>query len=418
MTRGFGFALLTLGILASVVGGIGTAIAIGQMNRGGPGMLIPFILLDAFGVTCLILAVVVLNRAATKQKATVATGGPGRYVPNTGVVHELDNTPYMVVYTPPVKGKHAKPSVLTFSTECACKGEFQMTVETWFDKMCKRLGIATEVQTGDEKFDDECYIRSDTPEFTAAYLTDPVKRIAILDLRRFNFKDVSLTDGKLTAKWTGFNPDTDDRPDLNADVAARLLILARNLPAEQPEFAHRTGAHRKLGQFVLWTGLILFALTAIGIAAFPPVETGELLFRAAAVLLAWPLFAYISAYLLSGTSRSHNAWGALMLGSLLLFPPGCAGTIGLLNGLLDSSPEVAHDALITDKYTTRSKNKTNYNVRVASWRDPGETVSFRVSSSEYGTVAPGRSQMHVVTRAGWLGVEWIKSKRVVSKPKP
>jgi hypothetical protein len=417
MKRGLGLVLLALGVLATVVGAIGTVVAITDPKPAAPALTVVFATLAAVGVGLLVGAVVILRR--TKPFGAAPPAGPaGRYIPNVGVEHELDGTPYTVLYTPPVKGKNAKPSVLTISTAAACGGEFQMSVETWFDKMCKRLGIATEVQTGDDQFDDECYVRSDAPEFTAAYLADPVKRIAILDLRRFGFKEVTLDGGKLSAKWTGFDPTAHDRPELTADVAARLLLLARNLPAEQPEFANRTGSRRRFWQGALWVGLIGFALTALAVFRFTPVETADLLARAAAVLLAWPVFAYLSAYLLSGTSRSHNAWGGLMLGSLLLFPVGCAGAVDLLNGLLDGSPEAVHDALIVEKYTTKSKNSTNYHVRVASWRDPGETVSFRVEANEYGAITPHRSRLRVATRGGALGVEWVKSKRVDANPRP
>jgi hypothetical protein len=136
------------------------------------------------------------------------------------------------------------------------------------------------------------------------------------------------------------------------------------------------------------------------------------------VLLAWPVFAYLSAFLLSGTSRSHLAWAKLMTGSLILFPLGAGGTIGLLNGALDDSAPVANDAVIVEKYTSRSKNTTKYHVRCASWRPGGGTISFEIDSADYPAVAPHRSKMVVVTHAGGLGVEWLKSRHLEVAPKP
>jgi hypothetical protein len=335
------------------------------------------------------------------------------YSANKAVEEELDGVPYTVRYTPPVKGKHAKPSVLTISTDVDCDHEFDMVVEKWFDKFCKKLGVAVEVQTGDDKFDDECYIRTDSPAFTAAYLADPVKRIAILDLRRFGFLDVTLKDGTLSATWSGFDPDKHHRDDLSAEVAARLVLLARDLPAEKPEFAERTGGRRRVWQVVLWVFLAGFALTLLSLIAYSPTHGSDLLLLALPVLLVgWPAFAVLSAWLVRGTSRSHYTWGWLMLGSLFLFPVGSAGAVSLLNGVLDVSNGTTHDAVINEKYTTRSKGKTKYHVRVQSWRDAGDTESFQVGFNEFQAVTPNKSKVVVVTRSGGLGIEWIESKRV------
>ena len=93
------------------------------------------------------------------------------------------------------------------------------------------------------------------------------------------------------------------------------------------------------------------------------------------------------------------------------------GSIAGLNGLLDNSPVVQHEATIVRKYTSRAKNSTNYHVECKSWRDPAETERFQISSSEYQNVREGQSQMLVTTHAGGLGIEWIQFKRVGPPPK-
>jgi hypothetical protein len=162
--------------------------------------------------------------------------------------------------------------------------------------------------------------------------------------------------------------------------------------------------------------LIGFALTATSLFTYTPIRTIDLLVRALAVLLLWPVFAYLSGWVLSGTSRSHLAWSGLIAGSLILFPLGSGGTTGLLNGALDDSPDTVHDAVIVEKYTSKSKNKTNYHVRVASWLPDGGTISYQVSAGEYNAIVPHRSKLVVTTRAGWLGVEWLRSRRVDARP--
>lgn len=416
MSRPLAVILILAGILLNVVGILVIVLAAQQMPRGGGmGPLFAGLAVEVAGVGMLVAGIVGLRRARLAAMMPPAgTTEPVLYIPHKEVTLELDGSPYTVLYTPPVPGKHPRPSVLRISTPAPnASGEFHMSPQTWFDRTCKRFGIAVEIETGDEVFDAECYVRSDTPEFAAAYLGDSIKRVAILDLRRMGFPEVLLTNGVLTASWTGFNPKANHKPELSIDTAARLLILARNLPEHRPEFEHRTGSHRKKWQAALWLGLIGFALTMLSLIAFPPVDTLDLLSRALVVfVVALPAFAYVSAVLIRGSSTSHNAWGALMVGAIFLLPLGSVGSTALLNGASDESPLVVHNAVITEKYTTRNKNRTNYHVRVASWRAPGETLSYRVSQTEFNAVTPHQSQMVVTTRAGAIGIEWLASRHI------
>jgi hypothetical protein len=414
--RGVALFLIALGVVLGLVGLVGTIVVVQQLAAGGDHtLLIVFLILAFVGVGLLVGGVALYRHARSiGSPPAVVDGKVGVYTPKVPVVGELGGVPYTVLYTPPVPGKHPTPSSLRLSVPVDAAGEFHMSPETWFDRLCKRLGIAVEIQTGDATFDAECYVRSDAVEFTQEYLTDPVKRIAILDVRRLGFPEVILKDRTVTAVWTGFNPARHDKPDLTADAAARLVLLARDLPLHKPEFDHRTGQHRQQWQVSLWVFLVAFALTALSLIAYPPTWGSELFGTAALVFVPGTLlFAYLSARLLRGTSTSHYAWAALMLGAVLLFPAGSMGTVGLLNGALDDSPQVTHTAVIVEKYTTRSKNTTKYHVKCVSWRKPGGgTESFQINSADYNAVVENRSKMVVTTRAGALGVEWLVSKHV------
>lgn len=366
------------------------------------------------GVGALIGAIVVLRR--TKPITGIqpaADGSSGSFAADATETAELDGTAYTVHYQTPIKGKNGRPSSLVVATTVPTDGEFRITGETGFDRLCKSVGLAVEIQADDPDFDDTCYVRTDAVEFTQAYLADPIKRVAVVDLRRLGFPEVCLADRRIEARWVGFDPLKDDRPDLTADAAARLILLSRNLPEPQPEFAARTGTWRKRWQVVLWLSLLAFALTIFSLFAYTPLHFWSLLVRAAVPLfVGLPAFAFISAVLLRGTSRSHTAWGALMFGAIPLFPPGAIGTAALVNGMTDGSPPVPHDARIVRKYTTKSKNTTNYHVECQSWSEPGKTMSFRVGSAEYERVVEGQSHLRVTTRAGSLGVEWLVSKQL------
>jgi hypothetical protein len=418
MSRGFAAFLIVLGCFLGVIGMICTIIGLQQLPGRGVALLSAGLVIAVTGAV-LLVAALAFHRRARKAGMTSAADGPtAMFVPNVAETHELDGAPYTVLYTPPVPGKHPRPSVLRISTPAATsRGEFHMAPETWFDRVCKRFALTTEIATGDPEFDAECYVRSDTPEFAAAYLADPVKRVAVLDLRRLGFPEVVLRDGTLTASWVGFNPGVHGQPELPADTAARLVILARNLPEHRPEFDHRVGAHRTTWQIALWVFLLAFALTMLSLIAYPLVNASDLLVPSLVVLFAGlPSFAFVAAFLLRGTSTSHRAWGGLMLGAVFLFPVGSFGSVALVNGGLDDSPAVDNRAEIIAKWTTKSKGTTRYHVRCTSWLAPGRTESFQVSAAEFNAVVPLKSHLVVTTHAGALGAEWMKSKRVAAQP--
>jgi len=412
MARLSALFLLVFGGFVTLFGVLGVVAAFAV--RGGKAL--PLAVAIGVAVVGLLLvrwAVRIMRRTTPLGGATPAGGAAGAYSGDSSDTFELDGSPWTVAYTTPIRGKNGRPSKLVIHTPADCTHEFHITGETGFDRLAKNIGLAVEVQTGDPDFDGVCYVRTDTPAFTEAYLTDPIKRVAVVDLRRLGFPEVRLAKGRVEANWTGFDAEKHDRPDLTADAAARLVLLARNLPAPQPEFDLRTGGWRRTWQYILWPALLLFALTIFALIPFTPLAFGQIVWRAAGpLLLGVPAFGVVAATLLRGSSRSHGAWGALMIGALLMFPPGAIGTTALVNGVTDTSPPVVHDAPIVRKYTTKSKDSTNYHVECPSWRVPGETDSFGVSHSEYGRVVVGRSKLRATTRAGGLGVEWLVSKEV------
>ncbi len=415
MARIGAFFLLIIGGLLLTIGLIGTVVTIVDFANGRvkPGLLFGFAVVDVIGLAMLIGGIRVFRRTKPIGSGWTHKHDSGVYLADLPDTRVMDGSPYTVLYTTPIPGKNGRPSSLKVTTPVDMAGEFQIVRETWFDRLGKRLGLAAEIQTGDEDFDKTCYVRSDTPVFAEAYLADPVKRVAILDMRRLGFPDVSLKNGEVSVTWIGFNATQHDRPELADDAAARIILLSRNLPKPQPEFEHHTGEQRRRSQWFLWVGLIIFALTFIAAIVYRPIRGSDLFQRTLLIAaIAWPAFVFTAGLLLRGTSTSHYAWGWLVFASLFMFPLGCAGTIALLNATLDESPAVTHHAKIVEKYTTKSKNSTNYHVRCASWREPGETESFSVTRNEYGTIMVNQSDMVVTARAGRFGLEWLVSKQV------
>lgn len=345
-----------------------------------------------------------------------STAGP--YPANVPDTRNMDGLPYTVLYTPPKTGRRPEPSQLQVSAPVCIACEFQIVRETAFDRWAKRSGLAVEIQTGDEVFDGACYVRSDHPAFAAAYLADPVKRGAILEMRRLGFSDLTLKNGELSVVRPGFDPAKDDRPNLAADAAAQLVLMGRKLPSREPAFDESSAGRRKAWLWVLWSLLAVFNTPAVFLPAYLPMSPWEAVAKAAGVtVLGLLAFAALAAVLLRGTSTSHLTWGRLVLWSAVLFPAGAFTTVVLVNGATDTSPEVVHDLMIVGKYTTSGGKGggKGYHVTCASWRSPGDTESFSVASSDYDAIVPSRSHLSITTRAGALGVEWVVSRAVHQK---
>jgi hypothetical protein len=417
------FLGLFLIAVAVVTGLIGVAFLVAafavnkdQNQQAEPCLLFGAIVIILGAVVALVIGIVVMRRGKPwdGKGSTVPAGTPvGNYKASVPIERTLDGVSYSVLYTPPVKGKHARPSVLRISTAVDVDGEFEIVPESGFDRFAKKWGLAREIQTFDESFDHHCFVRSDTVEFAEAYLGNGDNRGIIANLHEMGFKSVMMKDREIKAEWAGFDPIKNDTPDLNEEVGARLILLARKLPADLPEPDLTAAKRRRFWQVWLWGFLIAFAVTILSLIAFPPIRASDLFLRAAPVgLLSYPLFALLAAILLKGTSRSHYAWRTLAIVAVALIPVGSLGTIAGLNGMLDNSPAVEHEARIIRKYTTRNKNKTNYHVECTSWRNPAETESFQISSGEYSKVVEGQSNLLVTTHNGWLGMEWVKGKHV------
>lgn len=397
------------------------AAAFGVGDEANRPVEIPLLLVGGIisfvALALLIVGIVVFRRGTPIRGAgspTVATGtAVGNFKAAVPAERELDGVTYTILYTPPVKGKNARPSVLRISTSIDVDGEFEIVPESNFDRFAKKWGLAYEIQTFDESFDHRCFVRSDTVEFTEAYLGNPDNRGIIANLHDMGFKSVALKDHEIKAEWVGFDPLKDDSADLNEEVGARLILLSRKLPADLPAPDLSAAKRRRQVQIVLWAILIAFAATIFSLIRFAPVRTSDLLLRALPVLVVgFPVFLFLAFLLLRGTSRSHYAWRSLAIVGLILFPVGCMGGIAALNGLLDVAKPAEHDARIVRKYTTKSRNSTSYHIECDSWRNPGDTEDFTVSSADYNNVVEGQSRLSVSTGPGRLGMEWIKSKHV------
>lgn len=331
------------------------------------------------------------------------------------VVKDFDGVSCTVLYDSGSKDDPPRLSVST-ATAATAGAEFRISPETWFDRLGKRLRLALEVHTGDQAFDDACYVRSDSVRFVDDSFSVAANRNAVMDLKRLGFQKVALEKGVVTAASTWF--DTQDR-DIGrvVDEAARAItFLANHLPAFDSGRHHRMGRWQQAWVIVLWASLAAYGSVLFLGAPFPPCEISHAVAPTATVVaIIFPAFVVASMAALRGTSTSHDAWKWLMLGALILVPLGSAGLLMRLNGALDESPEATHVARIIDKGFTSTKGPKSYWVTCEPWGDQTGTKKYTVSARQWEKAVGTESKLVIVTRAGWLGIEWKVASWVESR---
>ncbi len=396
--------LITFGVVSLVVGMV---LFSTQMVLGGFAALIIGFVFVLFGVVSLIKYFG--SKVVHKVGDTIANSASKSFVNHALQTHSIGEYQFTSLYTPPVKGKNARPSSLKVSIPLETEGEFEIVPESWFDRFGKSWGIAKEIDTGDMEFDEKCFIRTDCVEFTEGFLQHEQNREILLDLLTMGFQSIKLTGKDLQANYTGFDPEKNAGDENFIDkVGARLILLAQT---EQPEtfiVDKSAAARRKMFATLFWFVLIGYGLTVIAAFIYKALYTGDLLLKSLVVTLGvLPIFLVLALMMLKGTSRSHYTWSGLAITAVFLIPVGSVGVLTLVNCLRDQAPEQVHHVVIREKYTSRSKNKTNSHIRCDDWNDSKNTIKFNVSSSEYNGIKPGVTKLHATTKPGTLGIEWI-----------
>jgi len=111
----------------------------------------------------------------------------------------------------------------------------------------------------------------------------------------------------------------------------------------------------------------------------------------------------------AGSSYAHRALALSFfiggLGWLGLVFSSCA----LINGSYDKSESTEVVAMITYKYTTKSKNRVSYYVEFETPFDQGATHSQSVSHRDYNDVVLNQSSIKLLVNDGALGFKWQAS---------
>jgi hypothetical protein len=307
--------------------------------------------------------------------------------------------------------RRRQPSHLVVRVAARSPIGIQFHEENWFDRLCKGWGIAREHQTGDREFDGAIYVRCESDGFARQYLENAGRRRAILALRKAGFAQVQLTGTAAEAHWPQFTPSPSG-PDVAA-AAGHLLTLADGIPSSDPDRVASRPDPRVIASVLLWMAAVGYALTLTFAFVCPPVRVPPLL-AAGAVTFAvvYVAFGWLAARWLRGDSVAHDRWATLLGFGVLLLGAGSVGTVAGVNALADGSGEEVRTVTVTSKRTTVSKRRHTYYATVPDWSGRG-TIEFQVPARDYSAIQEGRSRLELTTGRGALGIEWLRSKRVL-----
>lgn len=381
-------------------------------------LIFPLILIAAALVAAVLIARYALRR---KRALNQLASQFGHEDLKSGTAYEgqLNGCTYYYEY---YAGSKNRPSYFRIWLECPAEGSFRLGREGWLVGLFKWLGISMEIQTGDSRFDREFYIQTDMVNFTRRFLASPDTREAIRRIHASGYPEFSLDGEIIEARRSPFTP-LKGTADLETDTVVReLKWLAGQVPEEsrEPRLAGMPAWKLRRNVVYVLTGFGAAAglgLTLLGLHRYTPLRAMDVFtFSLGYVVPAFLVFTVISVHLLKGRSSSYKDVLSNLLFSLIGFPlTGFGGTM-VLNGALDETDVVYHDARVTGKHYTTSRNTRSYYLEITSWNGNAGGEQVRVSHGVYHRAKVGRSVLTVGTRAGRLGFEWITDYRIKRTP--
>lgn len=315
-------------------------------------------------------------------------------------------------------GDRNSPSYLRVFVDCVSHGQFRVIREGALERFSLKLGIASQIKTGDLSFDQEFYILSNETDFASGYFHDPQKRQAVVDIFRMGFTEVKHDGKVMEAKQSPFAMSDDVDPKVITAPLPQLSLLAKiegtPFPYQPLALAPQGISWRTLRAVAFAVPIVLlltgFVCTVWGLTSFEPLDSGTLLLDSLKISLpVLVLSLWLALRLVRGRSGSHRELLVILCLSLVAFPLAGFGGEMVLNGWFDTSPPAAYQAMVVNKYMTRNKNSTSYYVRLSSWRKQSGTEKLGVSQSFYNRVTPNKTMVTAVTRKGFLGFEWLVS---------
>jgi hypothetical protein len=280
------------------------------------------------------------------------------------------------------------------------------------DRFGKSIKLNREFHAGDPIFDATVYVESDArDEALKLYLQNEAVRTAIISLLEIGFERVELFRGAACVRLSRTNP-TKGQITAFQDVAQAIEVLVDSLPHFE---GNPVGRATPLRAAVILSYSIVSAIAFL-IAGpvcdglYHTVHSGALTSCILAGLSLWVFSTVIVFVLLRGKSDSLRNVGTWFLSQAIALPAVCVALALTFNAKLDDSTPVRHVATVKRTWVTHNKNSTSYHVEVVSWRPDQTAITLDVSSSVFASANSTR-RLEVTTGTGYLGWEWVISKR-------
>jgi hypothetical protein len=380
----------------------------------------PFIIFYiGFFILIVVVVIILTSRHSKQKKQTLdelsASLGTIELTSGSTYRGELDDQIYHYQY---YAGSKNNPSYLKVWVECESSGEFVLGKESKFDAISKQLGIAIEIQTGDVQFDKDFYIQTDSIEFTTNYFFNLDKRESVRKLYDMEYNLLSHNGKTMEIMISPFPIGKLKNSIIIEEAVHNLSVLSRDVPTDyyQPRIlgTHAWKAKRNIVYTISGLSIgIGFAGIYWGLEMYPPLDGMVMFFYSLRTSVpAFILFIVISVTLLKGRSSSHKELLVTFFMTLFGFPMSGFGGLIVMNGYMDKSETIYHEARVNGRRYSKSKDSTSYYVSLVSWRPDREIEEIKVSYSTYKKVKSGESVMHIGTRKGDHGFEWVERYRI------
>ena len=294
----------------------------------------------------------------------------------------------------------------------------QIAGETFMQK----IGMETNVKTGDPQFDSRFDVDFDDSAFATAYFASSKKREAVYALFAKGCSAIEMDNSELRADWFPFRINENSTADFVNDALPHLTALSEELPASISVQPMRWIGHKNYRSIT--QGLILVLLLILVASLFfyelAPLDSQKFFLRSLRYSVpVYLAFLVITAMLLKGKSWFFSGLMRAVVAGLLLFPLllGYCGGVWL-NATRDNSQPTVYRQEVQSKSIHESSKNTAYFVRVLSWREAGGIESFSVSGHVYYQVQPGLTVAVVETKPGYFGYEFVKKIDFIYSPPP
>lgn len=320
--------------------------------------------------------------------------------------------------------EHRKDVLVGFKIGIEAYGDYDFALrrETWFDRWCKRVGIASEHQVGSDEFDREIYVISDDPQFCQVLSSKSEMRDHVMLLFRSGaskfceLKEIRYNQEKLWLDYKvkdGFRRETIQK--FAEEYSPRLVLMAAELVKAGQEvkkqrrdpFLIKSILLLSISSGMLINGFLQFM--RINLSELPlTLEVGELIGHAIGLgLVIVALLIVATIYLLGRSSRTHLVLLEIILaGSLGAFVTSAA-ELRDLNMELDRGEAAHHVVKALGKHISKGRKSTSYYLHVEDWTGRERSLRLSVGSGLYGRVAVGDA-IEIVEKPGYFGYRWME----------